>query len=117
MKVYLFELKRAKSLINVLIYLHLMISKSYYAFQKKKNNCTYFAEPVSYINIYTVHISYMRSFIILYIVFWLISFAPVVPLGDFNGFPKTFIGHVSPEQQWIQHKPELYRYGYIFFYM
>lgn len=58
MKVYLFEL-----LLNVLIYVHLMILQSYYALMKKKNNCTYFAEPMSYINIYTVHIAYMPSFL------------------------------------------------------
>lgn len=40
--------------------------KSYYAF-KKKNNCTYFAEPLPYINIYTVHISYNTLIFIFYI--------------------------------------------------
>lgn len=60
MKVYLFEL-----LLNVHIYVHLMILQSYYALMKKKNNCTYFAEPMSYINIYTVHISI--TYIIIFI--------------------------------------------------
>lgn len=92
MKVYLFE-----SLINVLIYVHLMILKSYYALMNKKNNCTYFAEPMSYINIYTVHISYMRIIFILDIFLLLISFAPVVPLEDFNGF--GFPKHSHPEQE------------------
>lgn len=50
---------------------------------------------MSYINIYTVHISYIRSFL-FYIFSVSISVAPVVPVGDCNGFgfPKTFTSRV-----------------------
>lgn len=50
---------------------------------------------MSYINIYTVHISYIRSFL-FYIFSVSISVAPVVPVGDCNGFgfPKTFTSKV-----------------------
>lgn len=48
----------------LLIYLHLMILKvTMHSRKRKKINCTYFAEPMSHINIYTIHISYIRSFL------------------------------------------------------
>ena len=65
--IYLSSGEQSRSLLLLLLSSYLFTPydlKSYYAFkEKKKINCTYFAEPMSHINIYTVHISYIRSFL------------------------------------------------------
>lgn len=75
---------------------------------------------MSYINIYTVDISYICSFL-FYIFSVSVSVAPVVPAGDCNGFrfPKTFTSrgvNVVQEQQGFQsvkYRPEVKMIFYI----
>lgn len=91
MKVYLFQLNRAKLFINVLIYVYIIL-KGYYALRKITVHTLRSSCHIKKKRILCAHIIYALIFI-LYIYIGLVSFALVVPLGDFVEFefPKTFM--------------------------